>query len=289
MKLRVGTCQFPVSGDIKRNAHYVLKLMRQAKERGAEIAHFSESCLGGHVGSDLRSFKGYDWQLLENCTREIMDLARKLKLWVVVGSNHRLTGKHKPHNCLYLINDRGALVDRYDKRFLCGDARSLEHRDYTPGSHDVIFRLKGIKCGLIICHEWRYPELYRRYKKAGVQLVFHSWYDGNHSQRDYRSFGKLLGEVIRSTATDRAANNALWISGTNTSKRESCLPAFVLRPDGKFMGRLKRNVTGVLVTTVEAGKEYMDPSKNWRLRAINGGLHSGQLVRDPRSADRRAL
>jgi hypothetical protein len=35
-----------------------------------------------------------------------MDLAGRLGLWVVLGSTHPLTGLHKPHNCLYLIDAR---------------------------------------------------------------------------------------------------------------------------------------------------------------------------------------
>lgn len=38
-------------------------------------------------------------------------------LRVVLGSAHRLSGANNPHNSLYVIDDDGALVDRYDKRF----------------------------------------------------------------------------------------------------------------------------------------------------------------------------
>jgi predicted amidohydrolase len=36
---------------------------------------------------------------------------------VVLGSAHPLTPPHRPHNSLYVISDKGQLVDRYDKRF----------------------------------------------------------------------------------------------------------------------------------------------------------------------------
>ena len=81
---------------------------------------FPRPCLGGYVGVDLPSFDRYDWDLLRQCTEAVADLSRKLKLWVILGSNHRLTGKHKPHNSLYVINDRGSVVDRYDKMFCTG-------------------------------------------------------------------------------------------------------------------------------------------------------------------------
>jgi predicted amidohydrolase len=289
VRLRIATCQFPVSGDIGRNLRYVLRQMRAAKARGAAVVHFSESALSGGAGDDFPSFRGYDWNLLRACTREVLRQARALRVWVVLGSAHPLSGLHKPHNCLYLIDDRGDLVDRYDKRFLVGSRTALEHRHYTPGSCPVLFTLKGVRCALLICHEWRYPELYRQYQAAGAQVVFHSWYDGALAPRKYAAEGALLGEVIVATARERAANNAVWISAANTCRRESCFPAMVVRPDGGIAGRLHRNRAGALVSVVDTASWFPDPSRCWRMRAFRGVLHSGTLIRDERSEDRTAL
>jgi predicted amidohydrolase len=288
MKFRIATCQFPVFADVRRNLRRVLRQMRDARARGAGIAHFSECALSGYAGENFPSFRGYDWDLLRACTREVLREARALRLWVVLGSSHPLQG-HPPHNCLYLIDDRGDLVDRYDKRFLTGPERRLDHAHYSPGSHPVAFRCRGVPCALLICHEWRYPELVRRYKAGGAEVLFHSWYDGGLTRRDYASQGALLGEVIAATVRERAANNGLWISAANTSLRESCVPAMVVRPDGGIAGRLGRNRAGVLVTEVDTAARFPDPSRRWRLRAIRGILHSGSLVRDARSEDRTRL
>jgi predicted amidohydrolase len=45
-ELIIATFQFPVSGDIKKNAAYILRQMTEAKEKGADISHFPESSLG---------------------------------------------------------------------------------------------------------------------------------------------------------------------------------------------------------------------------------------------------
>jgi predicted amidohydrolase len=181
MKLIVATCQFPVDADIRRNTEYVLRQMRHAKARGADVAHFPETSLSGYAGVDFASYRRFDWDLLAECARRVLDLARELKLWLVVGSTHRLTGRHKPHDSLYIVDDDGNLVDRYDKMFCAGDHNSkvgdLAH--YSPGNHFAVFDLKGVRCGALICHEYRYPELYREYKKRGVDLIFHSYHAGH--------------------------------------------------------------------------------------------------------------
>jgi apolipoprotein N-acyltransferase len=63
----------------------------------------------------------------------------------------------------------------------------------------------------------------------------------------------------------------------------------VIRPDGLVAGRLRQHAPGVLVRTVDTRRELYDASGPWRARALRGVLHSGRLVRDRRSRDRRGL
>src|SRR5215510_8500896 len=161
MKLSVATCQFPTSADIQSNFQYISQLMKHAREQGADVAHFPEACLSGYAGADLESYDSFDWQLLRQCTYQLLALAGALELWTILGSAHPLSAPHKPHNSLYIISDRGQLIDRYDKRFCWGDAseqtRDLAHD--TSGHHWSVFAIKGIQCGVLICHDDRYPEL----------------------------------------------------------------------------------------------------------------------------------
>ena len=181
MKLTVATCQFPISSDIRSNLRYVSRQIRTAKDRSADVAHFPEACLSGYVGVDFASFDGFDWSLIEESTREVLELARELGIWIILGSSHRLTAPHKPHNSLYIIDDLGEIVDRYDKMFCSGDpsgeTEDLAH--YSAGDHFSVFTIKGVRCGALICHDYRYPELYREYKRRGVRLMFHSYHAGN--------------------------------------------------------------------------------------------------------------
>jgi predicted amidohydrolase len=304
-RLIVATCQFPVSAEPQRNAQWVARQMRAAKARGAHVAHFPECALSGYAGPDLASYAGYDWPALREACERVLALARELRLWVVVGSAHRLSRRHKPHNSLYVVDDRGELVDRYDKRFCAGDRRSrtgdLAH--YTPGNHCTVFELRGVRCGAQICHDYRYPELYRESQRRGVELMFHSFHAGGLSAASYRSMqaqvgrrfqrfnpGTTLPEITMPAAMHTAAaDNHLWISCSNSSRRNSCWGAFSVRPDGVLAGRLRRHAAGILLTEVDARGRYYDSTAAWRERAMAGRLHSGRLVADPRSKRRRQL
>jgi predicted amidohydrolase len=304
MKISVATCQFPVSADIRANYEHVASQVRRAKHQGADVVHFPECALSGYADTDVESYADFDWDLIEGCARETLRLAEQLRIWIVLGTAHRLTGKHKPHNSLYIIDDKGQLVDRYDKRFCAGDSDLTgELANYTPGAHSCVFTINGVRCGALVCHEYRYPELYRAYKREGVQLVFHSFHAGGNTARAYKeiqrqvgarfarmSGGSTLSEItVPATMKSYAANNALWISCPNSSRRESCWGAFCVRPDGVVVGRLRRNVEGVLVTTIDTDERFYDSTAPWRERAMNGVFHSGRLVKDSRSENRTQL
>jgi predicted amidohydrolase len=301
----VATCQFPVDADIRRNGRHVRRQLRAAQALGADVAHFPEACLSGYAGSDFASHDGFDWDALEHTTHEVLALAGDLGIWMVVGSTHRLSGTNKPHNSLYIVNPDGAIVDRYDKRFCAGDPSEL-HGDlehYTPGDHPTVFTIGGVRCGALICHDYRYPELYREYKRRGVQLMFHSYHAAHvdpeklvavrsvvpRGLEPLNPGATLPGITMPAAMTTAAATNHMWISCPNSSARVSCWPSFFVRADGVTTGRLRLHAAGVLISTVDVEAELYDSTAAWRDRAMDGVLHSGTLVDDPRSSDRTAL
>jgi predicted amidohydrolase len=279
--------------------------MRAARQRGADVVHFPEAALSGYAGVDFRSYRGFDWKLLEATTRQVLELSRQLNLWLVLGSSHRLTGRHKPHDCVYVIDGRGRIVDRYDKMFCGGDraGRSGDLAHYSPGNHFTVFSINGIRCGVLICYEYAFPELYREYKRLGVRLVFHSFHAGHARPSQVRRMGREVGTKfhavnkgssypeVRMPASVQAASTAnyVWVSCSNSSARHSCFPSFFVRADGIITGRLQRHRAGVLLTTIDTRQKLYDGTVGWRERAMQGIFHSGTVVTDRRSSDRTHL
>jgi predicted amidohydrolase len=278
--LTVGTCQFPVSSSIKRNANNIRKYLRQAKQAKAEIVHFSECALSGYVGTDFPNFEGYDWELLKAETLRVMELVGELGLWVVLGSTHRLTEPNKPHNSLYLIDPRGRIVDRYDKRFgMPGDLRRL-----TPGNRFVSFTINRIKCSLLICFDLRFPELYRELCRQGVRCVFQSFYNARQSGPSVHT------HIMRQTMQCRAASNYFWVSMANSSGYYAPYPSCFIQPDGMIVSQARFNRADMLVNTVDLGKKLYDPMAESRPLALAGQLTNGPGdLDDPRSKNTTEL
>jgi predicted amidohydrolase len=278
--IRVATCQFAVGRSIKRNVERIREFLHKAAKNKADIVHFSECALSGYVGTDFSSFDGYNWDLLKEETLKIMALAGKLKLWIVLGSTHRLAETNKPHNSLYLINPDGRIADRYDKRF----CTKQDLRRLTPGNRFVFFTINGIKCSLLICFDLRFPELYRQLYKQGVNCIFQSFYNARQKGPSVHT------RIIRQTMQCHAATNHFWASCANSSAYYSPYPSCFIQPDGKIVRQLKANRPGMMINTVDLGKEFYDPMAGFRDMVIAGALRNGpKVIKDRRSRDKTSL
>jgi predicted amidohydrolase len=292
--LKIATCQFTVSSSINRNARCICTFLHKAKKDKADIVHFPECALSGYVGTDFPNFDGYEWDLLKEETQKIMSLAGKLKLWIVLGSTHRLTPDKnirgqaesatrmadKPYNSLYLINPEGKIVDRYDKRFCTlGDLRRL-----TPGNRFVNFTVNGVKCSLLICFDARFPELYRGLYKQRVNCVLQSFYNARQKGPSVHT------HIIRQTMQCRAAENYFWVSMANSSGYYAPYPSCFIRPDGVIIHQLKANRPGMMVNTVDLSKKFYDPMADFRDMAIAGALSNGpRKIEGPRSKNIKSI
>jgi predicted amidohydrolase len=278
--IQIATCQFGVSADIEANAAAIRKQMQQAAEKDADIVHFSECALSGYVSVDFKSFSDYNWDLLKDKILEIIDLAGQLKVWVVLGSSHRLTDPNMPHNSLYLISPEGKLVDRYDKRF----CTHIDMDNYTPGDHFVHFNINGVKCSLLICFDLRFPELYRALYKDGVKCVFQSFYNARQKGPSIHS------EIMRQTMQTNAANNGFWVSMTNSCGWFCPYPSCFIQPDGRIVEQLPEHTEGLMINTVDLNENLYDPSAGFRDMAINGKFrNAAEPIKDLKSKNRASL
>jgi predicted amidohydrolase len=286
--LRVAGCQFAIDGDVDYNLAQILAQVREAAQRGARIVHFPEAALCGYPGIDMPDFSRLDWNMLHRATEAVCMAAAEWKVWVLLGSAHRLSGNHRPHNSVYVISDQGKVVERYDKRFCTGTRvgdPGMDLTNYTPGNHTAVFTVDGYTCSSLICYDYRFPELYRDLKRHGVELLFQSFHNARYGE-ELIAERQIQKEIVPATIMCHAATNHLWISATNSTAKHSMWASFFTRPDGKITGRLEVHTPGVLISEVNPEPKLWDAAGPWRDRAMQGCLYSGELVEDPRSQDR---
>jgi deaminated glutathione amidase len=236
-KLRIATCQFPVSGSAAENAAYVRDFMHRAARQGAHLLHTSEASLSGYPGSDLPSFENYDWGALRKETAGLRTLARELKMWLVLGSSHFLDEHSKPTDCQYLIDPEGTIVNRYDKCFLT----ETDQRYYSAGNRLVMHDIRGVRIGLAICYDVQWPQLFIAYRRTGVTVMIASFSNA-------RSKGKnCLDTLNHREVPTRCADNRMWAVCNNSSAAYSHWGSFVVRPDATIPKQLPINQPGMLI------------------------------------------
>ncbi len=236
-KLRIATCQFPVSGQPAENAKYIQNFMRQASAGGAHLLHTSEGALSGYGRLDVSSFAQYDWDSLRRETTRLRELARDLDMWLVLGSAHFLDAQTKPTNCVYLISPDGKIADRYDKCFCTED----DQQNYSVGSRLVTRDIQGVRIGLAICFDACWPQLYIAYRNLGVTVMVHSFYNARDTA------WSCLDVSMRSLIPARCSDNRMWAVCNNSSRPYSHWSSFIARPDATIPKELTRNEPGLLI------------------------------------------
>jgi deaminated glutathione amidase len=278
--LRVASCQFPVSGEVARNAAYIRRFLRRAADAGAHLLHTSESCLSGYPGTDFATFREYDWDRLRRETERLRSDAAALGLWLVLGSAHFLDRKTRPTNCVYVINPDGEIEDRYDK-CMCTVG---EQKSFSAGQRLVVLPIHGVRVGFAICYDICFPQLYAAYREAGAKLMLHSFYNA-------RSKGPNCLDVlnVRQVPT-RCADNHLWAVANNSSSPYAHWGSFVARPDATIAQQLRLHRPGMLVHEFPDGLSpggWLHGLRPMKL-AADEVLHFGRPSRHPRQLDPRA-
>lgn len=277
--LRVAACPFPVTADVAANGAYVRRLVARAAARGAHLVQFPEAALSGYGGFHFPSFARYDWDRLRKETRRVQEAARTAGVFVLLGSAHRLGPRERPTNCVYLIDGHGRISDRYDKSMCTAE----DLRVYTPGNRRVVFSLRGVRCGVLVCYDGCYPEQYAAYRALGVELMLHSFHNAGFPGPN------VLDEYKPALIRTRAADNALWVVACNSSLRHSSWPTCIARPDGTIAASLRRHAAGVLVHDFPDRRlaGWFHNRRPLRLHPRTP-LHNGRPSRSPRARDGRS-
>ena len=108
----------------------------------------------------------------EDCRRvkAVMgSLAKELNVNIVAGSVANCRGG-KVYNTATVFDRAGNCVAEYDKTHLFTPMGEDDY--FEKGDHLCTFELDGVRCGLIICYDIRFPELTRSLVLGGLDMLF---------------------------------------------------------------------------------------------------------------------
>jgi predicted amidohydrolase len=162
-RLTVSVAQMKFRSTVAENVSWMSEVIHSSAKAGADAILFPEcSVTGYNCGLERISYSD-----VIDGLKTIASEARAARCYVLVGSPTFTGGRW--YNSLVVFNPQGRIVFRYSKIHLT----ARDSRFFTPGNTLAFFRIAGVPCTALICHERRYPELVRLPVMMGAQIVFH--------------------------------------------------------------------------------------------------------------------
>jgi omega-amidase len=166
-KIKISLLQLNIiPGEPKANRENAVYLMNQQALQGSDIVVLPEMWTTGFQLEGIASIcDKYGMP-----TNDIMAaIAKDKEINIVAGSIPSLE-EGKVFNTSYIFDRSGSKIGSYQKIHLF---KLMEEHNYIEsGSKHCVFMLDGIKCGIIICYDLRFPELTRKLALEGIQLLF---------------------------------------------------------------------------------------------------------------------
>jgi predicted amidohydrolase len=178
-----------------------------AAKSGADIICFPESCV--HKKDVLR----IDHRLVN----EICASCKENNIWAIVTDTFEEKGKS--YNMSLLINRKGIIKGKYRKINLYGDVG-------REGRKIFVFKTDFAKIGIAICWDIAFPEIFKRMKKKGAEIIFvptYWCYEYAAHRKDHKSKEKKL---LKSLVLTRAFENICFVALASPVSHKSDLVSY---------------------------------------------------------------
>jgi deaminated glutathione amidase len=160
---------------VSANVDAAVRMIGEAKNAGAAYVQTPEMTNIMEVKRE-RLFSTIVAEEQDTSLATFRELARKLSIYVHVGSLAIKAGHERAANRAFLIDPRGEIAARYDKIHmfdvdLSGGESYRESRTYRAGELAVLSDLPWGRLGVTICYDLRFPALYRALAEAGATML----------------------------------------------------------------------------------------------------------------------
>jgi predicted amidohydrolase len=218
--LKVAAVQMRSSRDLDRNIACILGHLCRLAEEGVQVAVFPECALTGYF-EDVVSQSAAE--RLAEAERRVADACRESGIYGVVGTPHR--DGDWLYNSAVVIDPFGRIIERYHKI-------QLAEPWPTPGDHLSVFRVEGVPCSIIICHDERYPELVRLPVLAGARVIFYLSHESGLRQES--KIGPYRAQIQA-----RAVENTVYVVHANAPANDDLSGSHgqsrIVAPDGNIV------------------------------------------------------
>ena len=253
--------------DPTANLAAALKSINEAKEAGADYV-LTPEMTNILAAKREQLFAKIVTEERDATLTTLREVARKLAIYIHIGSLAIKASPEKAANRSFLIDRRGEVVARYDKIHmfdvdLAGGESYRESNTYRPGELAMVADLPWGRLGLTVCYDLRFPALYRALAEAGASfLAIPSAFT--------RQTGEAHWHVLQRA---RAIENGCFVfaaaqGGKHENGRETYGHSLVVDPWGRILAE-GGTEPGVVMAQI-------DPSEVVAARSRIPSLHHGR-------------
>lgn len=214
-----------VFGDVEENITRVREQFERAELKETDVVVLPEMWTSGY---DLENIQKHACQDLNPAKSVISELAQEYDVNIVAGSVANIKDdSDEVYNTAFVLDRSGKLVYEYSKMHL---VPMLNEPEYLTGGKDKVetFTLDGNTCGLVICYDLRFPELFRDLALKGATSIF--------TVAEWPMARKAHWEVLIKA---RAIENQCYLIASNTygeiGDQEFAGRSMIIDPFGKVV------------------------------------------------------
>jgi predicted amidohydrolase len=218
--LAVAAVQMRSSRVLSENVERIEKHIREAAEKGARVAIFPECALTGYFEDTIQEVSA---EALSRAENKIAAACKAARIYAIVGTPTRDT--NKLFNSAAVFSPAGVVIERYHKI-------QLAEQWPASGSQLSVFRIDGVPCSVIICHDERYPELVRLPVVAGAKVIFYVSHESG--LREEHKVGPYRAQIQA-----RAVENTVFVVHANAPANKDTTGSHgqsrIIAPDGNII------------------------------------------------------
>lgn len=234
--MRVALIQVSSEDEFEKNINKVDEYLNRALEKKPDVIVLPEMFMlyGNSIKGGIIDISYIDYY---------KKFAKDNNVNLVLGSV-ALKGDSLPTNTCFVISRDGEITYRYDKIHMYkverDELRIDERNAYTPGELLGLAEIDGIRVGIGICFDLRFPEYFRALMMQDIKAIFLP-----------SAYRKLTGSITWEPLNKaRAIENQCFMIACNQTGKLTYGNSMVVSYDGNIMGRLGEE-EGILVEDLD--------------------------------------
>ncbi len=236
--MKAGIVQIALCNEISSNVKKISSCIESAPELGLDLLCFPECSLTGY----RRDFGNLNWGEVAKALDGLREEAAARGVTVIIGAP--LLEAERVYNAAVVMSANYKL--KYFKHVLT----DFDKRYFTEGRETLLFEVKGIRCGILVCRDQNSPQLAQEYARAGTKIIF---IPAAHYYLPAEARRKM--EKNRALPIARAAENGLFTAKANAVGSQddyvSLGHSIIVNPEGSILCEANEEEETILTHPLE--------------------------------------